>query len=156
MSYSLLSEDKLLGHELWNIYYYNKIHYCHKLVSLSLTFTGKWLPVTNPLANIVLTRLGCLLLALFSLHVRPGDKSQFVEQNFVLSWSFICNRVHKSHCYEFGHTLLCCISPTLMCNKPTSELKTVMFRNDSFSDEENYGYSIGKLSELISRKLLLL
>jgi hypothetical protein len=32
-----------------------------------------------------------------------------------------CDQMHKNHCYEFGHTLFCCLSLTLMSAKLVSE-----------------------------------
>jgi len=37
---------------------------------------------------------------------------QFVEQKILLSCSFGCEHFHIEHCYNIGHSLLCCLSLT--------------------------------------------
>ncbi len=44
----------------------------------------------------------------------------FVGLKLVLSCSFRCDQIHGRNRYDFGHTLLCFLSPTKMFNKPTS------------------------------------
>ncbi len=39
-------------------------------------------------------------------------RGQFVEQNILLSCSFGCDHCHNEHCYDIGHSLLCCLSLT--------------------------------------------
>jgi hypothetical protein len=51
----------------------------------------------------------------------PGFRGRFVQQKLILSSNFKCDKIHKIHCYEFGHTLLSYLSQTWMFNKPTSE-----------------------------------
>jgi hypothetical protein len=38
-----------------------------------------------------------------------------------LNCSFRCDIILNIYYYDYSHTLLCCLSPTLMFNKPTSE-----------------------------------
>jgi hypothetical protein len=33
-----------------------------------------------------------------------------------------CDQIHKNHCHEFGHTLFCCLSLTLMSAKLVPEV----------------------------------
>jgi hypothetical protein len=47
---------------------------------------------------------------------------RFVEQKLKLSSNFRCDQNYKNERYDFGHTLLCYLSPTWMFNKPTSEV----------------------------------
>ncbi len=47
---------------------------------------------------------------------------QFVEQMLLLSSSLRYYQANDSHCHEFGHILLCCLSLIWVFNKPTSEL----------------------------------
>jgi hypothetical protein len=49
------------------------------------------------------------------------NMGQFVQQELMLSCSFRCDMIHNCRSYDFGHTLLYCISLTWMFNKPTSE-----------------------------------
>ncbi len=42
---------------------------------------------------------------------------RFVEQKLMLISNFLCDKIHKIHCYKFGHTLLCYLSQTWMFNK---------------------------------------
>jgi hypothetical protein len=50
-------------------------------------------------------------------------QQRFVEQMLMLSSSFRRDQIYKCQRYNFGHTLICYLSPDLMFNKPTSGLK---------------------------------
>ncbi len=46
---------------------------------------------------------------------------RFVEQKLMLSSCFRRDQIYNCRRYDFGHTLLCYLSLTLMFNKPASE-----------------------------------
>ncbi len=62
-------------------------------------------------------------LIMVSLRSLPTNIAwgRFVEQKLMLSSNFRCDQIFNNHCYVFGHTLLCYLSPTWMFNKPTSD-----------------------------------
>ncbi len=43
----------------------------------------------------------------------------------VLRWSFRCDQIHRRDSFEFFHTLKCCLSPTLMFDKPVLGLFSI-------------------------------
>jgi aspartate-semialdehyde dehydrogenase len=52
-------------------------------------------------------------------------KGLFVERKVVLSCSFRCDRIHNWHSFDSSHTLFCCLSPTLVLNKPVSVFQQI-------------------------------
>ncbi len=63
---------------------------------------------------------------------KPASGLQFVEQKLLFSCSFRRDQFNKNHCFELGHTLLCCLSLTLVFIKPPSECR-IRFFNKSLS-----------------------
>jgi hypothetical protein len=43
----------------------------------------------------------------------------------MLSLSFRCDQIYKNEIYNFGHTLLCYLSQTLMFNEPDSDQELI-------------------------------
>jgi hypothetical protein len=63
--------------------------------------------------------LSIMTFTMTTLSITPL-RGQFVEQMLTLSLSFRCDQIYKYERYDFGHTLLCCLSRTWMFNKLAS------------------------------------
>jgi hypothetical protein len=46
-------------------------------------------------------------------HSNGKTCGRFVEQKLMLSSNFRCDQIYKNERYDFGHTLLCYLSPTI-------------------------------------------
>jgi hypothetical protein len=75
-------------------------------------------------------------LSLMSIVQIEQTEAGSLNKRLRLSSSFWCDQIYKYEIYNFGHTLLCYLSLTLMFNKPTSVaciIKHVTIVNDDSS-----------------------
>jgi hypothetical protein len=59
---------------------------------------------------------------------KAGAKSELLSSGslnkmVILTHSFKCDQMYTYGGFNYGHTLLCCLSKTYMFNKPTSEAR---------------------------------
>ncbi len=71
----------------------------------------------------------------------------------------MCGQIHNKQCYESGHTLLGCLTPTYMFNKLASEtglpeLRCV-FRCDQTHDIRSYKFGQSLLRSLILTSIFI-
>jgi hypothetical protein len=87
--------------------------------------TSSYLATTLGVAKLI-TIIALILVTLccsfkFDLDVQHA-RSQFVEQKFMLSYSFRCDQVYNNNCFDLGHAMLFFLSQTQMFNMPEASL----------------------------------
>jgi hypothetical protein len=56
----------------------------------------------------------------YCIDIEGALRQGLLNKRLMLSLSFRCDQIYMYKIYDFGHTLLCYLSPTWMFNKPTS------------------------------------